>query len=419
MENLIKQCKKHILNSKTFKIHNNIIKKIVNTLNKDKIIILSWIRHVGKINIIKELLSRINLINNIFYFNKDLDIENVINNSKDLEKLFIVYMNLYNIPKIIILENTSKIKWIKNFIPKFYNQNKKIIIIWNNLKIKWVKEIEILPENNLEKRKIDRELKYWILNDINYFNDINYLNNLKYKNTIYMQEKILTLLKNDIFLKDIFINFWIKNIILYNYMLTYLSKLDCFTSLREIQKKLHSYGKISIKTTIDYIDYSIQAKILKRIYICSIKTNKIISSRGKYYFTDLGIRNSLNNFELSKFQLLENFVFNELYSKWYNIYAWKNGNFEFSFVVEKNNTSSLFSLIKIKENKFKKNISRFYIHISREDKKKSIKKEIKKLNKIKDDCKKFLIVGNLEELKFKKYRYEDVRVIGVEGFLKW
>jgi predicted AAA+ superfamily ATPase len=74
---------------------------------------------------------------------------------------------------------------------------------------------------------------------------------------------------------------------LYNYILSYLAKINKFSSLRELQKKLSSYEKISVKTTIDYIDYSLQAKIIKKIYNYNLKTKKIISSQAKYYFTDL------------------------------------------------------------------------------------------------------------------------------------
>jgi hypothetical protein len=67
-------------------------------------------RNVGKINIVKELLTRTNLIDNVFYFSKELDIKNQITDSEKLENLFNVYVQLYNIPKLIILEDVSKIE---------------------------------------------------------------------------------------------------------------------------------------------------------------------------------------------------------------------------------------------------------------------------------------------------------------------
>ena len=129
MEYLIEQNKDDLSKIKVFKNHNIIIKNIVDILNVDKIIILSWLKNVWKTNIIKELLTKTNLINNVFYFNKELDTKNQIYNTEELKILFNVYVWLYNIPKIIILKDVSKIEWIKTFIPKYYKQKIKIIII--------------------------------------------------------------------------------------------------------------------------------------------------------------------------------------------------------------------------------------------------------------------------------------------------
>jgi len=73
---------------------------------------------------------------------------------------------------------------------------------------------------------------------------------------------------------------------LYNFVISYLAKNNSFTSLRELHKNLNSINKISLKTVIDYIDFSIKAKIIKRVYKIDLKTNKKITTKAKYYFTD-------------------------------------------------------------------------------------------------------------------------------------
>jgi predicted AAA+ superfamily ATPase len=73
---------------------------------------------------------------------------------------------------------------------------------------------------------------------------------------------------------------------LYNFTISYIANNNIFLSLRELQKNLDNTNNISLKTTIDYIDFSIQAKILKRVYKYDLKTNKQITSKAKYYFTD-------------------------------------------------------------------------------------------------------------------------------------
>jgi predicted AAA+ superfamily ATPase len=101
-----------------------------------------------------------------------------------------------------------------------------------------------------------------------------------------IKKKFLRLTTSDIFLNDIFLNFSVKSIELYNFTLTYLANNNDFLSLRELHKELDSTNNISIKTVIDYINFSLQTKILKRVYKYDIKTNKPITSKAKYYFTD-------------------------------------------------------------------------------------------------------------------------------------
>gem|GEM_PF-1698043 len=103
----------------------------------------------------------------------------------------------------------------------------------------------------------------------------------------FLKENYIELIKNDILLNDIFNTFSVKNIDLYNYTLSYLSKNNIFLSLRDLQKNLDINKSISLKTTMDYIDFSVQSKIIRKMYKYDIKTGKHISSKVKYYFTDL------------------------------------------------------------------------------------------------------------------------------------
>ena len=94
------------------------------------------------------------------------------------------------------------------------------------------------------------------------------------------------MITSDIFLNSIFNNFSVKNINLYNYTITFLAKNNNYYSLRELQKSLDENQSISLKTTIDYIDFSLQSKIIKRVYKYDIKTSKAISTKAKYFFND-------------------------------------------------------------------------------------------------------------------------------------
>lgn len=369
-----------------YEIDKNIIKNTINTLNNDKLVIVSWMRKIWKVNFIKNLINKTKTNNNYFYFNKADDLENKIKNNLDILNLLNDYVKLYKIPKIIILQNISKIEWIKNFISYLYKNKYKVILLWNDIKISWIKEIEIKNNIYLNEENINNKLLYWNINIINDIEDIR------------SKKNILKILTNDIFLNSIFKDFSVKSIDLYIFTITFLAKYNSFNSLREIQKELNQINKISLKTVIDYIDFSIQAKIIKKCYKYDLKNSKIINSKIKYYFNDNWIRNSLANFNLKNKILIENLIFNILDFNNYDIYSGLNWKFEFSFYWEKADEN-------------------IFIHISESKNKDELKKEINKLNKIKINWVKYLLVKDLKKLKIKKIKYDSVIILEINDFL--
>ena len=369
-----------------YEIDKNIIKNTINTLNNDKLVIVSWMRKIWKVNFIKNLINKTKTNNNYFYFNKADDLENKIKNNLDILNLLNDYVKLYKIPKIIILQNISKIEWIKNFISYLYKNKYKVILLWNDIKISWIKEIEIKNNIYLNEENINNKLLYWNINIINDIEDIR------------SKKNILKILTNDIFLNSIFKDFSVKSIDLYIFTITFLAKYNSFNSLREIQKELNQINKISLKTVIDYIDFSIQAKIIKKCYKYDLKNSKIINSKIKYYFNDNWIRNSLANFNLKNKILIENLIFNILDFNNYDIYSGLNWKFEFSFYWEKADEN-------------------IFIHISESKNKDELKKEINKLNKIKINWVKYLLVKDLKKLKIKKIKYDSVIILEINNFL--
>lgn len=376
--------------------NTNNIKKTIEILNKDKLIIIKWLKNTWKLNFIKEFINKTNLTKSYFYFNKSDDIENRVSSNKELELLLNDYVQLYKNPKIIVLQNISNIEWIKDFISMIYKSNYKTILVWNTIKIWWIKELEIFTNINITDENLESTLKYWAINEVKHIQEID------------LKEKYLKLLVNDIFLNDIFKNYWVKSIDLYKFTITYLAENSFFSSLRELQSKLDNIQGISLKTAIDYIDYSIQEKILKRVYKYDIKTNKANSAKAKYYFADNGIRNALANFELKDEILNENLVFNLLELNNYNVYSWVSGKFDFSFYWElkDNNTTNNFIEQKI------------YIQIAPNYSRDDIKKEVAKFMKIEDDFSKYILIEDAEKLWLKKLRYDSIEIMETKEFLK-
>jgi hypothetical protein len=382
-----------ILNKESF-IDSNSDKvlSIAEILNEQRLIIIKWLRNFWKLNFIKEFLSKTKTEMSYFYFNKNDDIEDTITNEKDLENFLNKYIQIYKKPKIIILQNIFNIIWIKDFITKIYSEWYKIILIWNNIKISNIKEIEVGSNyNNINYNNIDNISTFWLWY------------NIKTIEQDFLKKNFLKLTTSDILLHDIAKGFSVKSIDLYIFTITFLSKINDYISYREFHLILNELKSISLKTLIDYIDYSIQARIIKKVFRFDLKTNKTISSKAKYYFTDNWIRNSLFNFNVEKRILTENLIFNILYYNNFSIYWGVNWKFSFTFYWEKETVDS------------KK--EKIHILISYETRKDELRKEVNKLLKIWNSHQKFLLVDSIEELWIKKLQYDSVTIMEINEFI--
>lgn len=77
---------------------------------------------------------------------------------------------------------------------------------------------------------------------------------------------------------------------------------------------------ISKDTIIKYIDYLKDSFLIDSAIRYDIKGKKYINTPSKYYFTDLGLRNSRLNFrQVEETHAMENIIFNELKVRGYNV----------------------------------------------------------------------------------------------------
>jgi len=354
------------------------IKDITNHINKDKLIIVSWIRNIWKSNLIWNIILKTNILDKSLYFNKDLDSENLIRDLDSLNNLIKEKKNL----RYIFLQNIGNIEWIKTFISKLYKQNYKIVIIWNDIKIPNITDINICKQININD--IKNTLLFWFM--------YNWTNTKNIKTSI-------SLIIDNIILKWIVQLKSVKNVILYKSTLTFLSKLEAYKSIRDIHRNISEQHEISLKTFMDYIDFSIQENIIEKIPLFDIKKNKEITSKSKYFFTDNWIRNTLTNYTLDNQILKENLIFIKLKYNNFKIYWGLNWLFSFSFIAEKEN-------------------KKIYIHLSESTEKTDIKKEVNKLLKIWDNNKKYLIINDLEKLNLRKKEYDSVSILTFNEIIK-
>ena len=78
--------------------------------------------------------------------------------------------------------------------------------------------------------------------------------------------------------------------------------------------------KTNEKTVSSYIDYLIDAFLIRKADRYDIKGKKYIGSPFKYYFADVGLRNARLNFrQLEETHIMENIIYNELLVRGFNV----------------------------------------------------------------------------------------------------
>lgn len=134
------------------------------------------------------------------------------------------------------------------------------------------------------------------------------------------------------YLKSLFIETYIKDIVQRNHLPndisisklldTISSSIGSFCSPTKLENTFKTelnyvYSHITIQKHLELLEDSFLISKLDRF---DVKGKKYISTNSKYYFTDLGLRNSRLNFrQLEQTHLMENLIYNELISRGYNI----------------------------------------------------------------------------------------------------
>ena len=162
---------------------------------------------------------------------------------------------------------------------------------------------------------------------------------------------------------------------------------------------------ITDKTIYSYLGYLEDAFIIEKSLRYDIKGKKYIDTPYKYYFTDIGVRNSLIGFrQIEENHIMENVIFTELKRRGYNVdigvVEIREGDnrkkVEIDFVVNKG-------------------YERYYIqsalNIDSDDKK---QQELRPLLNVGDFFKKIIVVNR----DIPKYKNEDgILIIGIYDFL--
>lgn len=143
---------------------------------------------------------------------------------------------------------------------------------------------------------------------------------------------------NSIILKDVVSRHNIRNVNFLDRLVLFLSdNTGSILAAKNISDFLKSQKTgISVNTVMSYLDFLIEAFFINKISRYDITGKKIFEINEKYYFEDLGLRNSIIGFKQKDMgKILENLIYTHLIFKGYEVYVGKLRGMEIDFVAKK------------------------------------------------------------------------------------
>ena len=127
---------------------------------------------------------------------------------------------------------------------------------------------------------------------------------------------------NSIVVKDIIARFKIKDLDLFNKILTFIMTTSSQTFSADSLTKylLNENIDVSKMTVYNYLEYMCRALLINKADRFDVRGKRILNGKYKYYLTDLGLGQIINNERKRQMgAYLENIVFNELISRGYDV----------------------------------------------------------------------------------------------------
>lgn len=140
---------------------------------------------------------------------------------------------------------------------------------------------------------------------------------------------------NSIVVKDIIERFKIKDLDLFNKILTFIMTTPSQTfSADSLTKYLFNENiDVSKMTVYNYLEYMCRALLINKADRFDVREKRILNGKYKYYLTDLGFTNILNDGKKKQISTyLENIVYNELVARGYNVNIGTLENGEIDFI---------------------------------------------------------------------------------------
>ena len=143
------------------------------------------------------------------------------------------------------------------------------------------------------------------------------------QDNVQKKKEYLTYQTNNIYINDVIERNNIQNKeILATLVEVISSGIGSLSNPTKIANTFNTELKVSVtdKTISSYLHYLEDAFLIQKAKRYDVKGRKYIGTPFKYYFTDIGIRNSLLNFrQVEKDHIMENIIYNELKVRGYSV----------------------------------------------------------------------------------------------------
>jgi len=386
------------------------IEKIKPYFNKDIIKIIVGQRRVGKsyfLYQIKDELQKNNKNINVIYINKELyKFRNIIDYVDLME-----YINSKIIPAkktAIFIDEIQDIKYFEKALRSLQAEgNYDIYCSGSNANLlsgelatflsgRYI-EFKIYPLSYIEFLEFQK-----LKNTDDSFNKYLTFGGLPYLKNLELNEEIafdyLRNIYKTILLKDVVTRNKIRNVEFLQNLSEYIAEnTGNIISAKKISDFLKSQ-KINISNNIvlNYLNFLTNAFLINKIKRSEVGGKKIFETGEKFYFTDVGLRNSIIGFRLQDIaKIYENIVYNQISRLGYNITIGKLKDKEIDFICNKNNEKVYIQVTYILSDQ------------------KVIDREFGNLLKIKDNFPKIVISSD----KFKVQTYQGIKHINIIDFL--
>ena len=148
----------------------------------------------------------------------------------------------------------------------------------------------------------------------------------------------LSNISQSILFRDVVSRFEVRNVDFLVRLIKYLAlETGNLISARSIGKFLKSQNvSISITAILNYLNYLTTAMLICKVQRADIQGKKIFEVGEKYYFNDIGLRNSIAGFSpFDLGQIVENAVYLHLKTIGYSVLIGKQNEKEIDFIAER------------------------------------------------------------------------------------